>query len=317
MTTPSRVLVTGVSGFIGSAVARRLVRRGVTVSALVRPGSSLDRLGPLAAQVERVEADLRDAGSLRAAAAVARPDVCLHLAAGGVLDKQATVAQLAAVNVGGSLALVDALAAAGCTRIVNAGSSFEYGSLEGVADEGLSGSPKDAYGASKLAQGALVHAAGRALGVETVHLRAFQVYGPGEAPGRLVPSLAASLLARTPLDLTEGRQVRDFVFVEDVVDAFMAAAERPEAAGATINVGSGVPTSVRELCLGLADATGADRALLRFGALPYRANEGMGLYASTALAEELLGFRAATTLGEGLARTAEAVARAAEQPAAA
>src|SRR4029079_14258141 len=125
---------------------------------------------------------------------------------GGVLDKQATVAQLARVNVTGSLALVEALAEAGCGRVVSAGSSFEYGSLEGVADEGRAGSPKDPYGSSKLAQGALVHAAGRALDLETVHLRAFQVYGPGEAPARLVPSLAASILARTPLDLTEGRQ---------------------------------------------------------------------------------------------------------------
>ena len=90
--------------------------RGATVSALVCPGSSLDRLGPLAAHVELVEADLRDDSSLRAAAAAARPDVCLHLAAGGVLDKQATVAQLAEVNVTGSLALLEALAAAGCTR---------------------------------------------------------------------------------------------------------------------------------------------------------------------------------------------------------
>jgi nucleoside-diphosphate-sugar epimerase len=307
MTPSARFLVTGASGFIGSAVARRLVERGADVSVLVRPGSSLERLGAALGGVRPVKGDVTRPKTLRAAVAVARPDVCLHLAAGGVLDKQATVEALTATNVAGSLALLGELARFGCGRLVTAGSSFEYGSLEGVAEESRAGAPRDAYGASKLAQGVVVHAAGRELGVETVHLRAFQVYGPGEAPGRLVPSLAASLAAGTPLDLTEGRQVRDFVFVEDVVDAFLAAVSADGASGATVNVGSGEATSVRELCLALADAVGADRALLRFGALPYRANEGMGLCASTERAEELLGFRAATPLADGLGRTVAAL----------
>ena len=97
-------------------------------------------------------------------------------------------------------------------------------------------------------------------GLESAHLRLFSVYGPGEDPRRLVPSVVANLLAGRPVALTPGEQVRDFVYVDDVAAALVDAALRPGIDGLTVNVGTGVQTSVRDLCLKVAALTGGRRA---------------------------------------------------------
>ena len=201
--------------------------------------------------------------------------------------------------------LARALAASGAQRLVTAGSSSEYGTVDGPMDEARACQPDDVYGVSKLAGGMLARNVGRDAGLETSHLRLFSVYGPEEDPRRLVASVVHSLLARSPIELTPGDQVRDFVYVGDVAEALLTAALAPAADGLTVNVGTGLQTTVRELCLRLADLTdGHD--LLRFGALPYRAGERFQWRAATEHAQRSLGWRARTSLDDGLRLTVEA-----------
>jgi dolichol-phosphate mannosyltransferase len=227
----------------------------------------------------------------------------VHLAAvGAVARDDDELERLFAANALAPASLARALAAAGCRRLVTAGSSSEYGPVAGPMAEPGPCAPDDAYGVAKLAGGQLARLVGRELGLETVHLRLFSVYGPREDPRRLVMSVVRALLAGRTVPLTPGRQVRDFVYVDDAAEALLAAAFQAGVEGLTVNVGSGIETTVRDLCLHLADATGGHH-LLRFGALPYRDPERFEWRAATALAERSLGWTARTELQSGLRRT--------------
>jgi nucleoside-diphosphate-sugar epimerase len=296
-----RILVTGAGGFCGGAVAAALAASGADVIAVVRPGG-----GPAAAGTA-VVCDLADPTAVAGLVRDVRPDLCVHAAAAGARARCDDIAQLLRVNVEATAALATALAAHGARRLVTLGSSSEYGTPDCAMREELAPAPDDPYGVSKLAGGLMARALTRGTGLETVHLRLFSVYGPGEDAGRLVPSVLGSLAGRRPVDMTPGEQVRDFIYVGDVVRAVELALRAPGVDGATLNIGTGVATTVRELAETACEVTGADPALLRFGALPYRPGERFAWRADPRLAEAWLGFVAGTSLHDGLALTLEAM----------
>jgi nucleoside-diphosphate-sugar epimerase len=305
------LLVTGAGGFVGAAVARLAVARGLDVVAAVGPQSRLDRLAPVAREVAVVRADITDEAALAAAVASARPDACVHLAAAGAVVREDDVDLLLATNALAPARLARALADAGCARLVTAGSSSEYGTVAGAMDEAAACDPDDPYGVAKLAGGLLARVVARQHGLESAHLRLFSVYGPGEDPRRLVPTVVANLLARRPVALTPGEQVRDFVYVDDVAEALVDAALRPGIDGLTANLGTGVQTTVRDLCLKVAALTGGHE-LLRFGVVPYRTDERFAWRAATERAAVELGWRARTPLDQGLRLTVAAQRNATE-----
>jgi nucleoside-diphosphate-sugar epimerase len=300
-----RILVTGAAGFIGSRVVGRLVRDGIETGAVVRPGSAAERLQEVRGDslLTVLEADIASPGAAAALLDEFRPDGVIHLAAAGVHGR-APLAEMLRTNVTGLARFLEHPEKIG-SRLVAAGSVFEYGPCDDDITEETPCRPHCDYGLSKLlATELLLHRDD----VDWVVLRPFGVYGPWESAGRLVPSLVSGLGAGRGVPLTDGGQVRDFVFVEDAADAFVKALHAPEARRKVINVGSGRATSVRELAL-LAAAGGPateDREkLLHFGARPRREAEPERLVASTARARELLGWEATTSLDEGLARCFE------------
>jgi nucleoside-diphosphate-sugar epimerase len=303
MNASARLLVTGASGFVGARVTRLALDRGLAVTALVGPQSRLDRLAPVLDDVEVVRADVADERALGAAVRTIRPDATIHLAAAGAVVREDAMRLLLDTNALAPATLASALARVGCRRLVTVGSSSEYGTPEGPMDERLAALPDDPYGVAKLAGGLLARIAAREGGMESTHLRLFSVYGPGEDPVRLVASVVTALLAGRPMDLTPGNQVRDFVFVDDVADGLLRAIDAPALDGLTCNLGSGEPVTVAQLCRTVADLTGADPALLRFGARPYRAGERFAWRAETTRAQLALGWRATTSLSDGLTAT--------------
>jgi UDP-glucose 4-epimerase len=286
-----RLLVTGASGFIGARLCPRAVESGATVHAVSRAprGES--------GGVRWAQGDLTEEAVARDLVRRVEPDVVLHLASEvgggrglGLVLPMLRANLLAAVN------LMVACAEAGGPRVVLAGSMEEpdMGDPDAVAQ-----SP---YAVAKW--GALAYARHfQALHeLPVVHLRVFMVYGPGQLDLRkLVPNVTVSLLRGEAPKLTSGARAVDWVYVDDVVDAFLRAAVTPGAEGRSLDIGSGELVTARSLVVRLRELVGGD-VEPAFGAIADRPLERVRA-ADPAAAAEALGWRARTPLAEGLART--------------
>ena len=304
-----KVLVTGGGGFIGSHLVRALLGRGDSVRVLDDWSTGLRaRLEGLRGDLEILDGDVRDARM--AARACEGADGVLHEAAQvSVPVSVADPVTTADVNVTGLVTLLHAARAAGALRFVLASSCAVYGDAPSARQsESDAPAPASPYAASKLAGEAFVRAACRE-GLRGVCLRYFNVYGEGQRPdsayAAVVPAFFAALRAgRQPAIHGDGSQSRDLVAVRDVVRANLAALEAPDAAvGRAFNVGTGRATSVLALAEAIAAALGVS---LKPAFEPARAGDVRRSLADTTLAEALLGFRAETTLDEGLRAMAAA-----------
>src|SRR3954451_11080895 len=141
MGVPPHLLVTGASGFVGAAVVRLAVARGHAVTALVGPSSRLDRITSLLGEIMVLRADVTDRDALAAAVTRAAPAACIHLAAAGAVTRSDDLDLLLAANALAPAHLARALAEAGCGRLVTAGSSSEYGTVDGAMDEAMACRP--------------------------------------------------------------------------------------------------------------------------------------------------------------------------------
>lgn len=275
MTTTRTALVAGATGFVGSAVARRLLADGWRVFAPVRRESKdRQRLTGLSG-LDVVEVNGYNPDDLRPAFA-ARPDVVFNLASAGVAGG-ADPDEIVAGNVALTLNLLRAAGEAGVKRFVHTGSCFEYGAVPpgGLMKETSPTVPWSVYGAAKLASVHLARTSAVVWKVPLVVLRLFGVFGPGEAPRRLVPHLIDRLRRREPAALTAGTQVRDLLLIDDVAAAFATAgtAESLGDDGQVFNVCSGVPVAVRQVGDTVARLLGAPPELLKWGAIPPRSEE--------------------------------------------
>jgi UDP-glucose 4-epimerase len=306
-----RTLVTGGAGFIGSALVDRLAGAGHEV--VVVDDLSTGRLENLAdalasGRVQLAEVDLAGP-DLAPTVAAASPEVVYHLAA--QIDVRRSVSDPlydARVNVLGTIAVAKASLAAGTRRLVFASSGGTvYGEPDPSAlpiDERYPPGVTSPYGVSKRSAEDYLASFADLHGLEPVSLRLGNIYGPRQDPhgeAGVVAIFCNRLLAGEPVTIFgDGRQTRDYVFVEDVVDAFVAGGEHPDAPGARVNIGTGVETSVLELYDAL-------RAVAGFGDEPTFAPPRPGELARIALdwaeAERVLGWRPKADLAAGLART--------------
>jgi nucleoside-diphosphate-sugar epimerase len=270
-----QALVTGANGFIGRRVVERLLRDGADVVALVRPGRRLPErwhdLVDVVACADWTEPGLCQAVGDRDF------DIAFHLAAYGVDPADRDLDQLLNVNIAMPAALVRLCAARGA-GLVMSGTFSEYlaPATSIPLDEQSPLETTKLYGASKAAGGLMASALATTLGVGLRILRLFQVYGPGEAAYRLLPCLVSGLAQGRRVALSAGTQVRDFVHVDDAVDACVATAAhlQQHAPSARIwNVCTGVGHPVREFAALVADAMGAPCGLLGFGDWPLRPDD--------------------------------------------
>jgi nucleoside-diphosphate-sugar epimerase len=243
-----RVLITGAAGFIGANLARRLVNLGHIVHLLVRPGSSLWRLEEIRAGTSLHEVDLCDVGALTTVVARVRPQWIFHLAAHGAYSWQTEARAIMETNVRGTVNLVQACLETGFESFVNTGSSSEYGWKSTAPPETCSLEPNSYYAVSKAAATLFCQFTGRSLRRNMPTLRLYSVYGPYEEPNRLMPVLVLQGLNGNYPPLTSPETARDFIYVDDVIDAYLHAATRTGADhGAVYNVGTAVQTRLSNL----------------------------------------------------------------------
>lgn len=270
-----RALVLGASGFLGTWVARELVRRGARVLAQVRDPA---RLAPDLGDLEVRVVDLLTPGSAAGLVRETRPDVVFSLAGYGVAKDERDEARALRLNVEVLAELVEALLAGPSLenpRLIHSGSALECGPAPASLDELAPGAPRELYGRTKSAATELLRAHHPRL--TSLVGRAFTVFGPRERPGRLVPTLLAARHTRERIPLSAGTQRRDFVYVEDAARVLVELAEldgetlragRYPFDAPSLNLASGALTPVRDFVLALADTLGIARERLGFGDHP-------------------------------------------------
>lgn len=273
-----KVLVTGAAGFVGSHVVSALIDTRANVVAGVREGGNRARLAGLlnGSRIDLAPIDVLVPETLEPA--TAGVEAVIHCATYGAEPQQKDAARMIEVNVAGSYAVQEAAKRAGA-RFIHLGSAFEYGPHSGPVTEETPLHPVGAYGATKAAASLIVLRAA-ADPPPTVVVRPFNLFGPEDDSPRLVAAIMRAAQQRQPLNITPGQQRRIFLYVRDAARALsalaMLSAERFPT-GRIFNLSDGVPRTVREVALAVAQRTGA-RDLLQIGAATERSDAPSDLF---------------------------------------
>lgn len=271
-----RVLITGVTGFIGSHLARLLVREGYTVYALIRSTSNVWRIKDILQSLYVIRGDVVALNEWEQQLGKIQLDICFHLAWYAVPGKYLTSLENFNMVIA-SLRFASRLASLGCKKFIAAGTCVEYDTNLGYLSEVSPTKPRSPYAASKLALQLILEQLGSVTGMKVAWTRLFYLYGPSEDEQRLVPYVICSLLRNQVARVTEGKQVRDFLHVEDVAAAIWAVAQS-DLTG-PVNIGSGIPVTVRDIVTRIGAILGKSE-LIALGAVPYAAADPMFICAN-------------------------------------
>ena len=295
-------LVTGAAGFLGSALANRLAREGHQV----RGYDDLSAGDPsrLSADVLFTRGDVTDRPKLWTL--LQEVDCVYHLAAKvSVPESILYPREYNIINVGGTVSVMEAMRDVGVRRVILISSGAIYGDQgQQPLVEDAPPNPGSPYAVSKLAAEHYVHTIGALWGIETVALRVFNAYGPGQPLAAAHPAVVPHFLRQVAHGGSvvihgKGEQTRDFVYLDDVVEAMIAAASAPTVNRSVINIGSGAETSIQTLGQTVFEAVGLKSEWI------YKEDQDAGpsrMCADIRLAKEKLGYKPRFSLQEGLAR---------------
>lgn len=290
-----RLLVTGATGFVGRHLVPAALAAGHEVSLLLRehyrsPGALPASLAALAVHCHAVYADLRDKNATCAAIQAAAPDAILHLAATGVTEPFLPASRAIAHNVTGTVHLLQASFTEGrpARQVIVARTPGEREAL-------------NVYAASKAAAWQFCRMYVRTQAWPINGAMIYQAYGPGQPEQNLVPGALAAARSGSDFAMTSGHQVRDWIWIEDVVAGLLAMLDTPQPPGTTVELGTGCGTSVADVVTRIYALVGRPGRPVP-GALPDRPGESAVQIANTSLGREALGWHAAVTLEEGLHR---------------
>jgi UDP-glucose 4-epimerase len=294
-----RALVTGAGGFVGANLVRHLLGLGHEPVAILRPGGSSWRMEDIAAEVRTEFVDLTRPEDVAGLVGKVRPEVVFHLAAYGAYSWQTDLDAMLAVNVRATEALLEGARRVDA-RFIQAGSSSEYGFSDWASTELDRVEPNSHYAITKVAATHLCRLAAAQYGQHAFTLRLYSVYGPWEEPGRLMPTLVDRALDGTYPPLVDPETARDFVWIDDVCDAFLRAGaiDLPDR-GAVLNVSSGSQTTLRTL-VDLVRSLFDIESEPVWGSMPARSWDTSVWVGDPSMAVAVIGWTAATSLEDGL-----------------
>tara|TARA_B100000945_G_C20392535_1_gene603071 strand:+ start:416 stop:1288 length:873 start_codon:yes stop_codon:yes gene_type:complete len=272
------VLVTGANGFIGSHVCRRLVASGANVVGLVRDQCRNKSI------YKEVEGDITNPLIISEILDTYAPELVLHLASVGASDHFIETERAIMVNTIGLARLLKAV---------------DGNALVVVARSPLEIHPNSPYAVSKAAAWDLSTIYSRTRGWSIVGAMIYQCYGVGQSSNNVIPAALSAFYQSEDFPLSPGNQIRDWIFVDDVVDGLMSLVESGFDIPVTIDLGTGVGTSLREVIDLLHSKTG-NKGNPNYGELPYRPSDEMTIIADADRTYELINWRSGTNIEEGL-----------------
>ena len=297
-----KVLITGSTGFIGANLVRRFLKIGAEVPILTRTTSNKWRINDIFKDVNEYCVDLLDYEKLASIVLDIAPEIIVHTAVYGGYPFQKDIKKIIESDFIGTVNLVNACKKVDFELFVNTGSSSEYGIKSRPMSEEDILEPVNDYGVSKSAATLYCQAVAIREKIPIVTLRLFSPYGYYEDPTRLIPSVVISCLKGINPEISSPNSVRDFIFIEDVIDAYMKIIETSDIGGEIFNIGYGEQHSVGEVVNKIAELTG-NNVRPEWGSAPKRVNEPNVWQADITKANDVLNWEPKYSLDEGLAKT--------------
>ncbi len=299
-----RILITGATGFIGANLTRCLVGEGCrNIHILTRKTSDRWRIRDIHRRVHDHHVDIRDYARLRKVVLKIKPQAVFHCAVYGGYPHQKSIREIFETNVNGTLNLIRSLSDISYESFLNTGSSSEYGIKTGPMREDDAPCPIDIYGASKASATIFAETAAIAGKKPITTVRPFSIYGPYEAWTRLIPSVVEAAILDKELAIRSPSSVRDFIYIDDVIDFFLEVASRRRSLG-VLNIGSGRQHSVRDV-VRIASSLRGSRMKVKWARGDKSKMEPRPWMADMTKARRLIKWRQKTNLREGLRKTIE------------
>ena len=302
----SNVLITGASGFIGANLVRDLINTKDQIHILIRKQSNLWRLNDIISQCYVHFVDISKIEEVENVISEIKPETVYHCATYGVYPNQKDIHKVEQTNLIGTKNLVSSLDKnTNLKKLVNLGSAFEYGPKSNLIKETDSTQGFDHYSESKILQTELIEHFAHQKNLPAVTLRIFTPYGNFEEPGRLISDIMVSIIKKNPIKIMSRSAIRDFIYINDVIDALKKISVKPEINGEIFNVGSGYASSVEDVVNLVCKMTNTDSEVIwhdknnreydKAGAKGYADIEKI----------EKIGWRPKTSLKDGLWKTYE------------
>ncbi|MBE5859758.1 MAG: NAD(P)-dependent oxidoreductase [Butyrivibrio sp.] len=295
-----RIIITGASGPIGVPLIYGCIKRGIEVLAIVRQNSPRAKYIPQNSLVKVRDCGVENINSLEKET-MGKYDALIHLAWTHTKGEDRKKSLLQVQNIELSLIVAEFARKVGCKVFIGAGSQSEYGVLNEIASEQTPTNPWEAYGMAKLATGQLILNHLHNYGMRACWVRIFSTYGPYENDYTFISYIIRALMEGNTPDLTQGKQLWDYLYIEDAVDALILLATVQKANGLYC-LGGGDSRSVRSYVETIRDIVRPGYEL-SFGSVPYGVNQNMHLEADITRIKRDVGFKPAIRFEEGIKRT--------------
>lgn len=296
------VFITGAGGFVGANLTRKLCSLGLNVHIIVKPESNLWRLEDIKNKITIHKGNLLNKKTLSTLLPKIKPNIIYHLAAHGAYSLQNNAEEIIRVNILGTTNLLDATKNIDYDSLVITGTSSEYGFKKDPMKEDDILEPTSFYAASKASTTLLAQVFAREYKKPINILRPFSVYGPYEEETRFIPTIINALHQGKDISLTSGTQRRDFIYIDDVIDAYLLFLSKKFPEGEVFNLGTGKEYTNGEIVKMLFKVTGI-KTNIKKGKYPKRKWDSSHWVADISKSKRQLKWKPKVALEEGLKKT--------------
>ncbi|KUK72202.1 NAD(P)-dependent oxidoreductase [Methanobacterium sp. 42_16] len=300
-----KILITGATGFIGSHLTSKLLKKEYKVGIIKRKNSNLWRIKDILDKLTVYDTDISNTEKVMEVFSDFKPDIVIHLATYYAVDHESyEIPLIINTNVTGILNLLEASKENSVDLFINTSSCFVYGVSDDKISEDDELNPLNLYALSKIESEQACAFYSEKYGLKTITFRVFPPYGPADNPRKLIPFIIKNLLNNDLLEMTSGKQRWDFIYVEDVADAYIELIKNFDELkdNDVFNLGTGKSTSIREV-LNILNQFAGDYGEAVWGAIPHRENEVWNICADIKKAGKVFNWKPKTSIENGLKLT--------------